>query len=109
MSATFFPVIAAWANVAIFALAGLVNATAPGAVRDVYARWDIPVVFYRTLGVVEIVAATFLATPDWRLWGIVLAAPIMFGAIVMLLDHRLYGYAAPAMVALTMLIPATLG
>jgi len=102
------PVMAAWANAAVFALAGLINLTAVSPVREVYARWDIPTVFYRSLGIVEIVAAAFLVTPEYRAWGIALAAPIMFGSIVMLLDHRHYLVAAPALVIMAALAPAAL-
>jgi hypothetical protein len=103
-----FPVMAAWANAAVFALAGLVNVTAFGAVREAYASWDIPAPFYRTLGIVEIIAAAMLAMPQLRAWGIAMAAPIMFGAIVMLLDHRLYRYAAPAALVMAALVPGML-
>jgi hypothetical protein len=103
-----FPVMAAWANAAVFALAGLVNVTAFGGVREIYARWDIPAAFYRTLGVVEIIAAALLAMPDLRAWGIAMAAPIMFGAIVMLLNHRHYLHAAPAFLVMAALLPGML-
>jgi hypothetical protein len=103
-----FPVMAVWVNAGVFALAGLVNLTAFGAVREVYARWDIPAVFYRTLGIVQIIAAALLAMPDFRAWGIAMAAPVMFGAIVLLLDHRLYRYAAPAILVLAALVPGML-
>jgi len=101
-----FPVIAAWTNVAVFAFAGFVNLVAFGFVRRAYERWDIPVGFYRALGVVEIIAAAFLATPGFRLLGIALAAPILFGSVVMLLDHRHYVYAVSAMLVMTTLIAA---
>jgi len=103
-----FPVMAAWANAAVFVLAGLVNLTALSAVREVYARWDIPGAFYRTLGIVEIIVAALLATPDLRAWGVVVAAPIIFGAIVMLLNHRHYLYAALAVLVMAALVPGML-
>ena len=100
-----FPVMAAWANAVVFASAGLVNLTALRGVREGYARWDIPGAFYRTLGIVEIIAAALLATPDLRAWGIAIAAPIMFGAIVMLLNHRQYLYAVPTVLVMAALVP----
>ena len=103
-----FPVMAVWVNTAVFALAGLVNLTAFGKVREIYARWDIPAAFYRTLGIVEIIAASMLAMPELRAWGIAMAAPIMFGAIVMLLNHRHYLYAVPAALVMAALVPGTL-
>lgn len=101
-----FPIIAAWTNAAVFALAGIVNLTAFGAVRVTYQRWGIPVGFYRTLGLIEIAAAAFLAAPALRVYGVILAAPIMFGAIVMLLDHSKYLYAAASMLVMAALVPA---
>jgi hypothetical protein len=103
-----FPVMAAWANAAIFAAAGLVNFTAIKAVRDVYARWDVSPGFYRPLGLVEIAAAVFLAVPSLRMWGVLLATPIAFGSVVILLDHRNYLYAASVVVMMTGLVAAIL-
>ena len=103
-----FPVIAAWANAAIFAVAGLVNFTAVRAVREVYERWDVAPGVYRTLGLVELAAAVFLAMPSLRVWGLVLAAPIAFGSVVMLLDHRHYVYAASVIVMMSGLMAAIL-
>ena len=103
-----FPLLAVWANAAFFAVAGLVNVTAFRAVREAYASWDIPAAFYRTLGIVEIIAAAMLAMPQLRAWGIAMAAPIMFGAIVMLLNHRLYRYAAPSVLVLAAFVPGML-
>jgi DoxX-like family len=103
-----FPLMAVWANAAVLAIGGLVNMTALRAVREIYARWDIPGAFYRTLGIVEIIAAALLGMPQLRVLGIGMAAPIMFGSIVMLLNHRHYLYAVPAMLAMAALVPGTL-
>ena len=92
------PITAAWANAVIFGVAGLVNLTAIRSVREVYADWDIPAGFYRSLGLIELAAAVFLATPEFRFWGVVLAAPILFGSVIMLLDHRHYIFATSAVV-----------
>jgi hypothetical protein len=103
-----FAVIAVWANAGVFALAGLVNLTALSAVREIYARWDIPGAFYRGLGIVEIIAAALLGMPHLRVFGIAMAAPIMFGAIVMLLNHRHYLYAALTVLVMAALAPGML-
>jgi hypothetical protein len=102
------PVLASWANVAVFAMAGLVNFTAIKSVRDVYERWDVAPGFYRPLGLVEIVAAVCLAVPSLRFWGVLLAAPIAFGSVVMLLDHRNYIYAASMVILMSGLFAAIL-
>ena len=103
-----FPVMAAWANAAIFAAAGLVNFTAIRSVREVYERWDVAPGFYRPLGLIEIAAAVFLAMPSMRFWGVLLATPIAFGSVVMLLDHRNYVYAASVIVMMSGLVAAIL-
>jgi hypothetical protein len=103
-----FPVMAAWMNAAIFAAAGLINFTAVKSVRAVYDRWDVSPGFYRPLGLVEIAAAICLAVPSLRFWGVLLAAPIFFGSVVMLLDHRHYAYAASVVVMMTGLLAALL-
>ena len=103
-----FPVMAAWTNAAIFAAAGLINFTAIRSVREVYERWDVSPGFYRPLGLVEIAAAVCLAVPSLRFWGVLLAAPIFFGSVVMLLDHRHYIYAASVVVMMSGLVAALL-
>jgi hypothetical protein len=103
-----FPVLAAWMNAAIFAAAGLVNLTAVKSVRDVYGRWDVAPGFYRPLGLVELAAAVFLAVPSLRFYGVLLAAPIAFGSVVMLLDHRHYVYAASMVFLMSGLLAAIL-
>jgi hypothetical protein len=103
-----FPVMAAWINAAIFAAAGLINFTAVKSVRSVYDQWDVSPGFYRPLGLVEIAAAVCLAVPSLRFWGVLLAAPIFFGSVVMLLDHRHYVYAASVAVMMTGLAAALL-
>ena len=102
------PVLGAFANVAIFAAAGLVNLTAPDSVRKVYERWDVDPAFYRTLGLIEIVAALCLATPSLRAWGVALAIPIAFGSVVLLLDHRQYVDAASMVLLMWGLLAAIL-
>jgi hypothetical protein len=106
MFETSIPVLATWANVAIFAVAGLVNFTAVKSVREVYERWDVASGFYRPLGLVEIAAAICLAVPSLRFWGVLLASPIAFGSVVMLLDHRHYVYAASMVVMMSGLLVA---
>lgn len=102
------PVLATWANVALLSLAGVINLLGIRPVREIYADWDIPGVFYRAVGLVEIVAALFLATPEMRIWGIVLAAPILFGSVVMLLNYRHYAVAAPVAIMMAALVVAML-
>jgi len=103
-----FPVVAAWVNAAIFATAGLINFTAVKSVRDVYGRWDVAPGFYRPLGLVELAAAVCFAVPSLRFWGVLLAAPIFFGSVVLLLDHRHYVYAASVVVMMSGLLAALL-
>jgi hypothetical protein len=108
MFETSIPVLATWVNVAVFAAAGLVNFTAVKSVREVYDRWDVSSRFYRPLGLVEIVAAICLAVPSLRVWGVLLAGPIAFGSVVMLLDHRHYVYAASMVLMMSGLLVAIL-
>src|SRR5262245_52325955 len=103
-----FPVLAAWLNAAIFAAAGLINFTAVKSVRAVYGRWDVAPSFYRPLGLIELAAAVCFAVPSLRFWGVLLAAPIFFGSVVLLLDHRHYVYAASVVLMMSGLVGALL-
>ena len=96
MTEVSFSVLAAWASAAIFGAVGLVNFTAPKKILDTYEQWDVAPSLYRTLGVIEMVAAVCLATPSLRGWGLLLAGPIAFVSVVMLLDQQKYRCAACA-------------
>jgi hypothetical protein len=98
------PVFAAFTEAAIFTAAGVVNISGMRWARRVYDRWDISPAIYRTLGVIELAAAVFLVSPETRLLGIVIAAPIIFGSVVMLLEHRHYLYAMPVMALMGLLL-----
>ena len=91
-----FSVAAAWASAAIFGAVGLVNFIASKKILDMYEQWDVAPSLYRTLGVIEMVAAVCLATPSLRGWGLLLAGPIAFVSVVMLLDQQKYRCAACA-------------
>ncbi len=91
---------------AIFSISGLVQLSGAGFVRRAYERWQFPPKFYRVAGVVNLLAAAFLATPITRIWGAVLAAMIIFFAMVTLLNNRQYGYSVPGLLILFALIPA---
>lgn len=108
MSHISLPILAAWTNAGLLLAAGLINLFGLASIHDLYADWDIPKFFYRSVGLLQILAAVFLLTPDMRVWGIVLAAPILFGSVVMLLDHRDYAAPAPAAAMMATLVIAIL-
>jgi len=98
----------AWSMAAIFGLAGLLHLAAPGFLRRAYERWNFPPGFTRVAGVIELLAAAFLAAPITRLWGVALAAFIAFVTIVKLLENRQYAWSLPATLVLVALVPASL-
>jgi hypothetical protein len=98
------PVVTAWANAGLLLLAGFVNLSSFRAIRAVYADWDVPEIFYRTVGMLQILAAVFLISPDMRVYGSLIAAPILFGSVVMLLNHRHYAVAAPVTAMMASLV-----
>jgi hypothetical protein len=98
------PVFAAFTEASIFAAAGVVNLLGMRWARRIYDRWDISATIFRTLGIIELAAAVFLVSPETRLLGIVIAAPIIFGSVVMLLEHRHYLYAVPVAALMALLL-----
>jgi hypothetical protein len=98
----------AWLIAGVFTVSALVHLAAPGFIRRAYERWGFPPKFYRVTGVVELLAAAFLTFPITRLWGVALAALIMFVAIVKLLEGRQYAYTIPGIMVLIALVPASL-
>ncbi len=78
----------------LFCLAGLVRLVAPAGPG-----------FSRVAGVAQLFAALFLAIPQTRIWGSVLAAAILFVTVVGLLNRGKYLHAVPAIILLA-LVPA---
>jgi hypothetical protein len=102
------PVAAAWLVASAFALSAVVHLAGPRSLREIYARWEYRRNTHRVIGGLNVVAAAFLATPETRLWGVALAAAILFGAVVALLNHRHYLFAVPGVILLAALPPALL-
>jgi hypothetical protein len=107
MNVISYPFLIVWAIGAILSLAGLVNIAGPRRLREAYARWEFPARFYLVVGVLEVTAAAFLAIPEWRSWGIGLAAFIIFGTVITLFNHRRYMFAVPGVILMVALVPAS--
>jgi hypothetical protein len=108
MHATSFAVAATFTLALAFGIAGAVQLVAPGFVRRAYRRWELRPQLSRVIGALELLAACFLAIPNTRLWGVVLAGLLNFLAVVMLLKNREYGWAIPGLAAHIVLAPALL-
>jgi hypothetical protein len=108
MLAAPLPVVVAWTIATVFALAGLSNLLAPRRLREAYARANYPLGFRWVAGTLALLAAGFLSMTETRVWGVGLAAFILFIAIVTLLGRRQYLYAASGMVLLAALPPTLL-
>jgi hypothetical protein len=93
---------------AVFGAIGLVHLAGPRFVRDAYDRWEYSQNLRFIVGFLELIAALWLADPAFRLWGIGLAAVINFGAVITLLSHSQYLPAAPGVLMMIALVPATL-
>src|SRR5580698_2424507 len=98
----------AWIIAGVFALSALIHLAGPAFVRRAYERWHFPPKFYRVTGVVELLAAAFLANPITRIWGVALAGLVTFTAVITLLNNRQYVYTLPGILVLVALVPASL-
>jgi hypothetical protein len=107
MNVISYPFLIVWAVGAILSVAGFVNIAGPCRLREAYARWEFPTRFYLVVGVLEVTAAVFLAIPEWRSWGIALAAFIIFGTVITLFNHRRYIFAVPGVILMVALVPAS--
>lgn len=87
---------------ALFAASALLHLGMPQWLRAGYRRLQ----FARTAGMMQFLAALFLAVPQTRIWGGVLGGMILFVTVVSLLNHRRYFYALPVMLVLMALAPA---
>ena len=106
MHAISFDMAATFSLALAFYIAGAVQLIAPGFVRRAYLRWGLRTQHCRVIGLLELLAACFLATPNTRLWGVVLAGLLNFLAVVMLFKNREYGWAIPGLAAQIALAPA---
>ena len=102
------PTIVALSLAALFGAIGVVQIAGPCFLREAYRRWDYPQHLRLATGLLDIAVAVMLAEPSLRRWGIALAAILIFGSVVTLLNHRQYLYAAAVIVMMAALVPAAL-
>ena len=102
------PVVAAWSVVLVLGASAAAHLLGLRSLRAAYAEWEYPRNFHRVVGVSNLIAAVFLAMPETRVWGVALAAFILFIAVVTLLNHRRYYWAVPGMLLMAALPPALL-
>jgi hypothetical protein len=98
----------AWTLASVFGLSGLLHLAGLGPVKRAYARWDFAPGFERVAGVLQLIAAVFLAMPITRIWGVILSALVTFAIVVLLLGKRQYIYAVPGILVLAALVPTAL-
>jgi hypothetical protein len=92
---------------AIVAVIGAMQLAGPRFVIDAYGGWDYPKRVRVITGLLDVIAASMLAAPALRGWGIALTAILTFGSVVIFLSHQQYRYAIPAIGLMAALIPAT--
>jgi hypothetical protein len=92
----------------IFAIAAIIDLTGSRYIRARFRQWRHPRQFYRVMGVLQLVTSLFLAIPQLRLWGILLAGLVTFFWVVMLLNHRQWSWAVAGMLMMIALVPASL-
>jgi hypothetical protein len=100
---------AALALSALFFASGVAHIAGPGWLRTVYRRWQFAGSFRYVAGIAHLLAALFLAVPQTRIWGGAIAAAILFGAVVSLLNHGRYFYAVSAILIMAAIVPALAG
>jgi hypothetical protein len=91
-----FPKLAA----AIFAVAGFYFFADPAPLARLLGDWVTGRNANRVMGSFSILAAVLLAVPQLRLWGVAVAAFVLFGTTVMLFERRRYFYAMPGILLL---------
>jgi hypothetical protein len=92
----------------LFGLIGAVQLAGPPFLRNAYRHWDYPQRVRVVTGLLDFAASMMLILPSVRGWGIALAAILIFGAVVTLLNHRQYAWAAAVIVMMPALVPAAL-
>lgn len=87
---------------------GIVQLAGPRFLRDAYRGWNYSQRLRLATGLLDIAAAVMLVEPGFRGWGIVLAAILIFGSVVTMLNHRQYICAVWAVLMMAALAPAAL-
>ena len=90
------PIALAW----IFAAIGFFHMVAPGRLVATYRQWGYPPAFPVVAGMLNIAAAVLMATPERRLFGVALAAIILFVSNVMLIGRNHYLGSVPGILLL---------
>jgi hypothetical protein len=93
---------------ATFAIAAIFDLAGSGYIRARFRQWPYPRPFYRVMGVLQLLTALFLAVPQLRIWGVILAGLISFFWVVTLLNHRQWSWAVAGMLMMVALVPASL-
>jgi len=84
----------------VFAVAGFYFFLDPGPLSKLLGDWVTGRNANRVMGFLSLLAAAFLTVPQLRLWGVAVAAFVLFGTTVMLLERRRYLYAVPGILLL---------
>ena len=84
----------------VFAVAGFYFFLDAGPLSRLLGDWVIGRNANRVMGSFSILAAVLLAVPQLRLWGVAVAAFVLFGTTVMLLERQKYVYALPGILLL---------
>lgn len=92
----------------MFGIGAIVHLAGPGFVRRAYKRWNFPPKFYRIIGLAELSCALFLAIPETRIWGAVVADMATLRVVVTLFNHRQYSWSLMGVVLMVAMIPAAL-
>ena len=95
----------AWLTI-IFLVSAVVQLLSPVFVRRAYEHWEYPPKFYRVTGLIQLLIALFLAVPQTRIWGVILAVLVLFVAEITLLKNEQYMWSVPGIVVMIALIPA---
>ena len=102
------PVIVTLSLAALFGIIGGVQLAGPRFLRDAYRRRDYPSYLRPVTGLLDVAAAVMLTEPTLRAWGITLAAMLVFGSVIAMLNNRQYVYAALVAPMMAALVPAAL-
>lgn len=92
----------------VYAIAGIIDLMGSRYVRARFRHREYPRQFYRVMGVLQLITALFLAVPQLRVWGIIMAGFLTFYWVVILLNHRQWSWAVGGMLMMMALAPASL-
>jgi len=92
----------------IFGIGAALHLARPNFLRRAYDRLEIPSGFYRATGIIGLLIAVFLAIPQTRIWGVIIAELLTVNAVILILGRGKFVWSLLGIAIMVALVPVVL-